>query len=188
MKKFLIIFLLLSNNIFADNISDSHKFIDKIGNAIVTFNDKEKLIDLIEDSIDFKWVSRYVLGKNYKNINDKQRNQFVKLYQKYLINIYGPKFDNYQATSYKILSIEAKTRYNIVKTSLETMDKNKIEFAFRIKRNKSDNKFKIIDVIVEQVSLIKTHRSEFSSAILQNGMDKFLEMMQKKINNQINNE
>ena len=58
MKKLLIIlFLLFSSNIFADNITESRQFINSIGNAIVTFDDKKKLIDLMEESIDFQWIS-----------------------------------------------------------------------------------------------------------------------------------
>ncbi len=72
----------------------------------------------------------------------------------------------------------------MVKSELEIDDGTKVAFAFRIKRNKSNNQFKIIDVIVEKVSLIETQRSEFSSAISQNGVTKFLKMMQEKINNQ----
>ena len=185
MKKLLIIlFLSFSSNIFADNIAESRQFINSIGNAITTFNDKEKLINLIEKSIDFNWVSRYVLGREYNNFTEQQKTDFKKLYKDFLINNYGPKFDNYKAKSFNIDAIEDKKKYNLVKSTLELEDNSKVSFAFRIKRDKDDNKFKIIDIIVEKVSLITTQKSEFSSAIAQNGIDDFLKKMQEKVNNQ----
>lgn len=192
-KLFITLFLsfcLFSNNIFANNIDESRQFVNFIGNAIVKLDDKEKLINLMEESIDFKWVSRYVLGNKYRNFTEQQRSNFTKLYKEFLINAYGPKFDNYKAKSFKIDDIEEKKRYNLVKSTLEINDGSKVSFAFRIKKNKIDNKFKIIDVIVEKVSLITTQKSEFSSAITQNGIDNFLKKMQEKVNNQkiVNND
>jgi len=184
MKKILLILFLLSHNVFADNISDSREFVANIGNAIVTFNDKDRLIKLMDQSIYFQWISRFVFGKNYRKFDDNQKKEFTNLYREFLINAYGPKFDNYKSKSFKITSIEEKKRYVMVKSELEIDDGTKVAFAFRIKRNKSNNQFKIIDVIVEKVSLIETQRSEFSSAISQNGVTKFLKMMQEKINNQ----
>tara|TARA_Y100000389_G_scaffold196123_1_gene228508 strand:- start:2112 stop:2687 length:576 start_codon:yes stop_codon:yes gene_type:complete len=185
MKKLLIIlFLLFSSNIFADNITESRQFINSIGNAIVTFDDKKKLIDLMEESIDFQWISRYVLGKQYHNFTKQQKSDFTKLYKVFLINTYGPKFDNYSAKSFKIDAIEEKKKYNFVKSTLEISDGTRVSFAFRIKRDKIDNKFKIIDVIVEKVSLIITQKSEFSSAIAQSGISNFLKKMQEKVKNQ----
>lgn len=187
MKKLLIIlFLSFSSNILADNETESRQFIDSIGNAITTFNDKERLIDLIEQSIDFNWVSRYVLGREYNNFTEQQKNDFTRLYKDFLINNYGPKFNNYKAISFNIDAFEDKKKYNLITSTLTLEDKNKVSFAFRIKRDKSDNQFKIIDIIVEKVSLITTQKSEFSSAIAQNGIDNFLEQMQEKVNNQQN--
>jgi phospholipid transport system substrate-binding protein len=184
MKKFIIILFLFSNNLFANNISDSRQFIENIGNAIVTFNDREKLISLIDESIDFKWISRFVLGVNYHNFTTEQKTDFTKLYKEFLINTYGPKFDNYKAKSFQIYAIEEKKRYNIVKSNLEIDDGTKISFAFRIKRNKLDNQYKIIDIIVEKVSLIETQRAEFSSVIAQNNIAYFLDKMDEKVQKQ----
>lgn len=184
MKKLIIILFLFSSNLFANNISDSRQFIENIGNAIVTFDDREKLISLIDKSIDFKWISRFVLGKNYNNFTAEQKVNFTKLYKEFLINTYGPKFDNYKAKFFQIDSIEEKKRYNIVKSTLEIDDGTKIFFAFRIKRNKSDNQYKIIDIIVEKVSLIQTQRAEFSSVIAQNNIEYFLDKMSKKVQKQ----
>jgi phospholipid transport system substrate-binding protein len=184
MKKLILILFLFSSNIFANNISDSRQFIEKIGNAIVTFDDREKLISLIDQSIDFKWISRFVLGKNYHNFTEEQKINFTKLYKAFLINSYGPKFNNYKAKSFKIDSIEEKKRYNIVKSTLEIADGTKISFSFRIKKSQSDNQFKIIDIIVEKVSLIQTQRAEFTSVISQNNISYFLDKMDQKVQKQ----
>ncbi|MFT5795859.1 MAG: phospholipid transport system substrate-binding protein [Ulvibacter sp.] len=179
---FLSLFL-FSSNIFADDVSDAHKFIQKINEAIVNIDDKKKLTALIEESIDFEWISRFVLGREYRKFTNEQKKEFTDLYRQFLIKTYGPKFNNYQAESYEILLVQEKKRYSIVKSKLKINDGSEVNFAFRVKKGKNNSQFKVIDIIVEKVSLIETQRSEFSSVIKEIGIDNFLIAMKKKTNN-----
>jgi|TARA_B110000259_G_scaffold188489_1_gene248144 phospholipid transport system substrate-binding protein len=182
---FLSLFL-FSSNIFADDVLDAHKLIQKVNDAIVNVDDKKKLTALIEESIDFEWISRFVLGREYRKFTNEQKKEFTDLYRKFLIKTYGPKFNNYQAESYEILLVQEKKRYSIVKSKFKINDGSEVNFAFRVKKGKDSSQFKIIDIIVETVSLIETQRSEFSSVIKEVGIDNFLMAMKKKTNNKEN--
>ncbi len=115
-----------------------------------------------------------------------KKKEFTDLYRKFLIKTYGPKFNNYQAESYEILLVQEKKRYSIVKSKFKINDGSEVNFAFRVKKGKDSSQFKIIDIIVETVSLIETQRSEFSSVIKEVGIDNFLMAMKKKTNNKEN--
>ena len=182
---FLSLFL-FSSNIFADDVLDAHKLIQKVNDAIVNVDDKKKLTALIEESIDFERISRFVLGREYRKFTNEQKKEFTDLYRKFLIKTYGPKFNNYQAESYEILLVQEKKRYSIVKSKFKINDGSEVNFAFRVKKGKDSSQFKIIDIIVETVSLIETQRSEFSSVIKEVGIDNFLMAMKKKTNNKEN--
>ena len=158
----------------------------KVNDAIVNVDDKKKLTALIEESIDFEWISRFVLGREYRKFTNEQKKEFTDLYRKFLIKTYGPKFNNYQAESYEILLVQEKKRYSIVKSKFKINDGSEVNFAFRVKKGKDSSQFKIIDIIVETVSLIETQRSEFSSVIKEVGIDNFLMAMKKKTNNKEN--
>ncbi len=74
---FLSLFL-FSSNIFADDVLDAHKLIQKVNDAIVNVDDKKKLTALIEESIDFEWISRFVLGREYRKFTNEQKKRIYR--------------------------------------------------------------------------------------------------------------
>jgi phospholipid transport system substrate-binding protein len=97
-----------------------------------------------------------------------------------MINTYGPKFNNYDGKKFTVNSVEKQSNFYLVKS--EFIPKNSdvvIFFDFRVKEN--EGSFSIVDFIAEGVSLIETQRSEFNSSINEEGMDKFLENLKKRI-------
>jgi phospholipid transport system substrate-binding protein len=141
---------------------------------------KQKIINLIDKSTDSKWIARFVLGKNHKTANEEQKKQFMSMYREFMINTYGPKFNSYDGKKFTVNSVEKQSNFYLVKS--EFTPKNSevvIFFDFRIKENEGN--FLIVDFIAEGVSLIETQRSEFNSSINEEGMDKFLENLKKRI-------
>ncbi len=194
MKKFItlaIVILLLPFQAFANeemSKEEVKKFVENIGNSIVGIaNEKisetkkrEKIIAIVDAAIDADWIARFVLGKNYKTANDEQRTKFIKLYHDFMVNTYGPKFKNYDGRKFTVSDVTEQSSFDIVKA--EFLPRNSdiaISVDFRVK--KRNGKLAILDFIAEGISLIETQRSEFNSAIAQDGMDKFLENLSERV-------
>ena len=193
MKKILVtLFLLFSFDALAQNDTPQEmikKFVQIIGDQIIDvakdkslseFQKKQKIINIIDKSTDSKWIARFVLGKNHKTANEEQKKQFMSMYREFMINTYGPKFNGYDGKKFAVNSVEKQSNFYLVKS--EFIPKNSdvaIFFDFRIKENEGN--FFIVDFIAEGVSLIETQRSEFNSSINEEGMDKFLENLKKRI-------
>ena len=193
MKKILVtLFLLFSFDALAQNDTPQEmikKFVQIIGDQIIDvakdkslseFQKKQKIINIIDKSTDSKWIARFVLGKNHKTANEEQKKQFMSMYREFMINTYGPKFNSYDGKKFAVNSVEKQSNFYLVKS--EFIPKNSdvaIFFDFRIKEN--EGSFFIVDFIAEGVSLIETQRSEFNSSINEEGMDKFLENLKKRI-------
>ena len=193
MKKILVtLFLLFSFDALAQNDTPQEmikKFVQIIGDQIIDvakdkslseFQKKQKIINIIDKSTDSKWIARFVLGKNHKTANEEQKKQFMSMYREFMINTYGPKFNSYDGKKFAVNSVEKQSNFYLVKS--EFIPKNSdvaIFFDFRIKENEGN--FFIVDFIAEGVSLIETQRSEFNSSINEEGMDKFLENLKKRI-------
>jgi phospholipid transport system substrate-binding protein len=161
--------------ILGDQIIDVAK--DK---SLSDFQRKQKIINLIDKSTDSKWIARFVLGKNHKTANEEQKKQFMSMYREFMINTYGPKFNSYDGKKFTVNSVEKQSNFYLVKS--EFVPKNSdvvIFFDFRVKENEGN--FSIVDFIAEGISLIETQRSEFNSSINEEGMDKFLENLKKRI-------
>ncbi len=193
MKKILLSLLLVSfsTQAFAQASPDSvKKFVNDIGNRIVkTANEnltekkkEDKIIAIIDTAIDVDWISKFVLAKNYKTSSEPQKERFKKLYRQFMINTYGPKFKNYNGRRFDVIEIKEQNSFYIAKSEFLPRDSDvAISVNFRVKEK--DGKLFILDFVAEGVSLIETQRSEFNSAISQNGMDKFLDKLEIKVKN-----
>ncbi len=192
MKKILLSLFLISfsSSAAAAMEDDVGKFVEKVGNEIVgianqKISEKEKqnkIIAVVNGSIDANWIARFVLGKNYKIANDVQRAEFQELYRQFMINTYGPKFKNYDGRKFTVKEVSQQQIFYLAKAEFLPRDSNvPILVDFRVRDLKG--KLVILDFIAEGISLIETQRSEFNSAIAQNGMDKFLEILSQRVEN-----
>lgn len=170
-------------------IDEVKNFISKVGNDIINIanqnklsesDKKQQIIATIDKSIDATWIARFVLGKNYRTANDKQKEHFTKLYRDFMINTYGPKFKNYNGRKFTVNKIDQQGRFYIARAEFLPKDSNTpVLVDFRVKKRKG--KLVILDFIAEGVSLIETQRSEFNSVISQKGMDDFLDHLAQRV-------
>lgn len=194
LKILIILFLLaIPNKVFADDKKDVRKFIDNLGNDIIDIADdkkftvnqkRDKLINLIDSKVDADWISKFVLGKYYRQADDNQKVQFRKLYREFMINTYSPKFTGYNGEKFEVTDIINEDNYYTAKCLFYPKDRaSVINLNFRVKKNtrNSDPQFLVFDIIAEGVSLIETQRSEFGSVISKDGLDKFLVDLEQRI-------
>lgn len=193
MKKILatcLVFLIASPSFANDDQKPAvKKFVEDIGNTIIKtagetgtseIKKRDKIIAVIDTAIDSNWIARFVLGKNYKTSNEPQKERFTKLYRDFMINTYGPKFKNYNGRKFTVNDVVEQGGFFIAKAEFLPKNSNvPISVDFRVKER--DGKLVILDFIAEGVSLIETQRSEFNSAISQNGMDKFLDDLDARV-------
>lgn len=180
---FLAVFFCLQTSAFAADQSEQvRKFVDGVGNKIIQIASekgtsesakKSKIITVIDSSINSDWIAKFVLGLNYKNATEPQKQHFLNLYRAFMINTYGPKFKNYNGRKFTVNKVEERGGFYIAKAEFLPHDSDvAISVDFRVKEK--DGKLVILDFVAEGVSLIETQRSEFNSAISQKGMDEFL--------------
>lgn len=177
----------------SDQSLQAREFIGKFCDKIIKITqDKEisdiskiqEIINHIDISVNAKWISRFVLGSNYRKMSEDQIAKFSKIYRLYMINTYSPKFTNYNSYGINVIDVEKMTRFYLVKTKFDIESSQKpINIDFRVKL--FDDKFLIIDIIAEGISLVETQRSEFGSTISTKGIDKFIEIMNDKLSKAI---
>ncbi|WP_320033571.1 ABC transporter substrate-binding protein [Halarcobacter sp.] len=126
-------------------------------------NDKktEEIVDIMDSLFDYKLMSRLSLGRTWSEINDKQKNDFVKLFTKKLKDSYVDKLNLYTDELVEILGTEQpKSNRIILKTQLiGKEDKYNIDYKFY---EKETNNWLIYDVNLLGVSIIQTFRQQFA--------------------------
>ena len=125
------------------------------------------------DSVDIDWIAKFVLGNAWKGATGEQRARYMTLYRKYLTEPYVANFaENPDKGIYdiKIFSVnDAEDNDFIVHTQMQLMNQVNLKVDYRVYEN--DGSYKVRDIAIENVSLIVTHRAEFTALAGARGVD-----------------
>ena len=135
----------------------------------------------IETVFDFQELSRRTLGREWKKMKPAQQKEFVKLFKELLQGVYA---DRLMAYSDQKIMFDKETMLKKgraeVQSYLQTSDGKKIPLFYRL-TNKSGS-WKVYDVIIEGVSMVKNYRTQFKQILSKGSPDKLIETLRKKVN------
>jgi len=138
-----------------------------------------QLSDLINTIFDFEELSKRTLGREWKKMKAEQQNEFVQLFRKLLQGVYADRLLAY--SDQKILfdkETELKKGRAEVQSYLQTSDGKKIPLFYRL-TDKSGS-WKVYDVIIEGVSMVKNYRTQFREILAKDSPEKLLQILRDK--------
>ena len=127
-----------------------------------------KLNNIAETNVDISGIGMYTLGKYRKDLTEKQKIKYKKLFKSYFLKSFSSRLVDYSDPKIDVVSEKKlNDKYTIVSTVLEETSQNpQITIDWRI-YTKNPERPLIRDLIVEGLSLARTQKEEFKS-ILQN--------------------
>ena len=184
----LIFFLLsLAGDVFANSpiTSELKQTIDKVI-QIVSDPDlkktpklrREKLRKTIGFRFNYNQMVRRSLARNYKNRTNKEREEFTGLFKKLLENSYASKIENYQDETINYVDEKVKGKYALVKTEIVRKD-GTIDVDYKLINE--NGRWTVYDFVIEEVSLIRNYRSQFSKIIKTESYGALVAKLTKKI-------
>ena len=141
-------------------------YVDNFGNKIIKISASkgpgrkkiDKFVEVIDQSIDVKWISRFVLGKHYRSFSTVEFQRFLGLYRSHMINNYGTKFSSYKGKRFVVKDVKFQKIFYLVDSEFYSVDSNApILVSFRLKKRGDD--IYIIDFIAEGISLLESFAS-----------------------------
>ena len=139
---------------------------------------REKLRDTIGVRFNYRQMVMRSLAKNYKERSDEERKEFTALFKKLLENSYASKIENYQDETIKYVKEQVKGKYALVNTEIIRKD-GTINVDYKLINE--DGKWTVYDFVIEEVSLIRNYRSQFSKIIKTESYDALVSKLSKKI-------
>jgi phospholipid transport system substrate-binding protein len=157
--------------------------INTLTNNSTSQNEKESQFGkLFDKNFDIPSISRFVLGKYWKQASLDQKKKFIKAFRNYVVKTYSSRFNEYSGEQLTLLNFENESNPKIfvVHTGLKREDASMLMVDWRIGKKK--DRFIILDIIIEGISLAVTQRSEFVSVIDQNegSIDKLISLLKEK--------
>ena len=172
-----------------DNLNKSKVFIEKLGQEVMgkvsnpTITDSQRhnnFKNIYLSAFDNYYISRFVLGRHWKTIDKNIQKRFVESFNNYVVATYAPKFKGWEGQVKAVDSVLENNYYNVI-TNIINKDGPILKLQWKMYLNKNQ-KFKILDVNIDGVSMLVTQRAEFSSVIKNNpkGVSGLIDAMEKK--------
>jgi len=171
------------------NPADAVAFMNRLWDrALEVLNNKtdaalrqERFRQLFQADFDCPGIARFVLGRYWRDASEEEKQEFVRLFQEYVVFVYTARLSNFGGQAFKVRGSRSDGDGVIVSTDvISPGSTSPLRIDWRLV---SDNgTYKINDVIVEGVSMMVTQRSEFASIVQRNGgqVRGLLAMMREK--------
>jgi len=180
MKKLLIIFCIIflssSNSYSIQPDVFVQSTVNRASEILSKNITKEEKIDelklIAKQTVDIKGVGFYSLGSTRKNLNEKEINKYLKLFEEYFLKSFSSRLAEF--TNPKI-NVQKKNllneNYTIVNSILiGTKERPEIKIDWRIYTKNPESPL-IRDLIIEGISLARTQKEEFNSILNSNDGD-----------------
>lgn len=122
---------------------------------------------ILTQNFDMATIARFAAGKYWRQATPAQQQEYVGLYEKMIINVYTARFNRYSGQKFSVTGNRVDDSGDIVVSSEVVGSGSPIMVDWRV-RNKGAG-YKIIDVMVEGVSMAVTQRNDFAGVIQQGG-------------------
>ena len=142
-----------------------------------TFAEREAAFrDVMARGFDIPTVARFVLGRHWKSATNEQRTEYSALFLDFIVRGYASRFDSdtYGGERFAVRSaIADESGDRIVRAQVvRPSGTDHIGLDFRVRSK--DGNLKAIDLYVEGIGMLHTHRLEFGSVVDRKGIDGLL--------------
>jgi len=136
---------------------------------------------LFQADFDGPGIARFVLGRYWRSASEQEQQEYLKLFEDYVVLVYGTRLSKFNGETFKLLGSRTEESGTIVSTDIiSPSGEAPIKVDWRLITDHGS--FKINDVIIEGISMLATQRSEFASVIQRHGgqVGGLLELMRER--------
>lgn len=159
----------------------AERVLDSLRSDRARYQDDHALFQLVRDVVfprlDRERTAQWVLGANWRTATPAQREQFIAEFSDLLLRTYGTALRQYDSEKLNYLPARAPAGADrvTVRTEIIRPDGPKVSVDYLLTNRSGE--WKVYDVIIENVSLVVTYRSEYAAIIKRDGMDGLLKQL-----------
>ena len=147
-------------------------------NSAMSLEEREaEFASILREGFDLNLIARFVLGKYWRQASDEQRDDYVRAFSDFVIITYARRLGGFSGQSFAITGSKhsGEKKDVLVGTKIERPGAPPIQAAWRVRA--IDGKARIIDVVVEGVSMAVTQRQEFAAVARRSGIDGLVQVL-----------
>ncbi|HET9299584.1 MAG TPA: ABC transporter substrate-binding protein [Candidatus Polarisedimenticolaceae bacterium] len=129
---------------------------------------RQKLEGIVTRAVDLEGMAKSALGKTWTETPPAKRKKFLDAFKGRFRKATGEQLDQYRSTSIKYLPEKTEDEDTIVPTEvLVKGEPTRIDYRMR----QNSGSWRIVDIVVDDVSTVENYRSSFNRIIKKEGMD-----------------
>jgi len=161
--------------------------IEEIINADVSKQEKDaRFYRLFNENLDMNKIGQFVLGRYWRASTPEQKKEFIDVYRELNIKTWGSRFDEFKGKKFVFKGttpLNSKNASNqiFVDTEVPMEEGKPVKVVWRVEDSKKG--YKVVDIIIENVSLAISARNEYTSVIQKspNGVDGLIAELKAKL-------
>lgn len=136
---------------------------------------------LLTTDFDVPQIARFVLGRYWRVATPDERTQYTTLFEDYIVQIYSSRFQDYGGETLKVNGAYRDDDGAFVSSSLMRPSGPPVKVDWKLRTEAPS--FKIVDIVVEGVSMSVTQRDDFAAAIQAHGgkVAGLIDMLKQKV-------
>lgn len=142
---------------------------------------REKFWALIEPVFDFNELSKRTLARNWSKFDDAQQKEFAQVFSELMGNIYVDRIQggySDETIEFGDQIMHESRPLAVVKTFIVS-SRNRIPVDYSLIQQ--GETWRVYDVKVEGVSLVKNYRSQFKEILSKDSPDQLIEQLKQKV-------
>jgi len=125
---------------------------------------RDRIMDIAKEGVDFDTLARLVLARNVTRFSTDEQARFREEFRRHLSVTYGNTVETYKNEHFEITGDREEARGDwTVKTKIVRDGPDDVAVDYRLRQ--ADAGWKIIDFVVEGVSLVSNFRSQFQDLL-----------------------
>ena len=146
------------------------QFIEQLTDASLPVMERERSFrSLFRANFDIPAIGRFVLGRYWRKARPEVRKDFLFAFEEIMAQGFASMFAGYADTKFEVASVQALKRAGQFKVSSRIAPtKDEVYLVDWLVEHRS-GQFRVLDIVVEGVSMALTLRSEYASVIKRSG-------------------
>ena len=109
-------------------------------------------------------IAKFVAGKSWSGASKEVKKEYIKLFKRHLALNIASMMQGYSDQEYQLTNASYDEKNKVTLVNMEIFsDTGSIQVTWRVKKSK--DRFFVIDLLVADISLVVTKRSEFNSML-----------------------
>ena len=129
----------------------------------------ERFRTLFKSLFDIPAIARFVVGRFWRTTPPAEQEKFLKVFEAVIVYTWNRRFSEYNGQTLKVESTAPDGTDGSVVNSRIVGKGSTDSFAVQWRLRKRDDGLRVVDVIVEGVSMAITYRQEYATIISQQG-------------------